>query len=561
MSRLKKLRFTKKRLGLLISISIIIIGLIPHLILISISGSNYSYTVDPISLESEDGTYISAFKYSPKGEKRNCGIVVSHYFTGNKFFMHPLSMELAKRGFTVINIDFRGHGASGGYYLDSEYYNDMKAAVEYIEYALPYITKVGLVGHSLGAIVALSLAKTYPNRINATVTIGYIPSNMINISNLLIAIGLLEQSYTEEDILESLMTYTGLPNVEIGELYGDFNSGDAIKGVVSPFSGHLFEVIDPVIIHQTVQWFEQAFNGELASDIFIIVPFFQIFSYISQFGVIALTFVLIAYLSNYIFKRKIVYPEKKILKNGGNISIYTLIKYYSIYITFIGFSIFLIQLDIFTDIITLSTANLILLLSIGIAFGIIIVYYFLRLHEEKKFFIKTIFLKIKEMCSTNSGYSILYGIIAALLLTSSLAVAWHWNLQNILPTPSQIEIMIGITLIIFPFFLIKEFYFRIIQGGLKNSNRLKEYFTMVGIGIFMDNLLIGLIKLFSIINIVYVPETYIYLLGLIIFSIIQQFTTTWVYMWSGRNILGSTIFLSLFYAWMSVIFLPSYGFL
>ncbi len=561
MSRLKNLRFDKKRLGLLISISIIIIGLIPHLILISISGSNYSYTVDPLSLESEDGTYISAFKYTPKGEKNNGGIVVSHYLAGNKFHMHPLSIELVKRGFTVINIDFRGHGASGGYFLYSEFINDMKTAVDYLEYAVPHITEVGLVGHSLGAIIAVALARTYPNRINATVAIGHIPSNMTNIANLLIAIGLLEQSYSTEDVLEALMAYTGLPNVEIGELYGDFNAGDAIKGVVSPFSEHLFEVMDPSIIYETVQWFEQAFNGELASDIFITVPLFQIFSYVSQLGVVAFIFVLIAYLSNYLFKHKIVYPEKRILKNGRNISIYNLIKYYAIYVMLIGFFIFLFLLDIFTGIIPLSTASLILTSSVGTAIGTIIIYYFLILHREEKLSIKILPLKIQEMCLTNSGRSMLFGIFAALLLASSLSAPWHWNLQNILPTTSEIGIMIGITLMGFPFFLIKEFYFRIVQGRLKNSNRLKEYFTMVSIGIIMDNLLIGMFKFLSLFNIVHVPETLHYLLGLIIFSIIQQFTTTWVYMWSGRNILGSTMFLSLFYSWMSVIFLPSFGFL
>jgi hypothetical protein len=45
----------------------------------------------------------------------------------------------------------------------------------------------------------------------------------------------------------------------------------------------------------------------------------------------------------------------------------------------------------------------------------------------------------------------------------------------------------------------------------------------------------------------------------ILFSIIQQIITTWVYMYSGRNIVGSTLFLSIMYAWMIVNFFP-FGF-
>ena len=557
-----KLRSNKKRLLLLISISLIIIGLIPHLILINISNSYYSYTIEPLSLESEDGTYISAFKYTPKGEKNHGGIVVGHYFTGNKYHMHPLSIELVKRGFTVINIDFRGHGTSGGTILNSEFINDMNAAVDYLEYNLPYITEIGLVGHSLGARIALALARAYPNRINATVAIGKLPSNVTGISNLLMAIGKFEHFVTEEDLLEALRMYTGQENVKIGEIYyGDFNGGNNTKGFIGSFSEHLFEVMDPSIVYQTVQWFEQAFNGGIANDIFITVPFFQIFSYISLFGIILLSFTLIVYLSNFLFKYKISYPEKELYDKARETSIYNLISYYAIYVILIGFLIFLVLSNILKGVISLTTTSLILTLTIGTAIGTLIIFNFLILHKQEKLSIKSFPLKIREMCLTNSRRSMIYGVLAGLLIIFSFAITWHWTPQNILPSLSEILTMIGIILISFPFFLIKEFYFRNVQGGLKTSNRSIEYFTMVCIGIFMDNFLIVMIKFFSWINLVYMPKNALYLSVWVVFSILQQFTTTWVYMWSGRNILGSTIFLSIFYAWMSIIYLPSFGFL
>ena len=79
MSRLKELSSKEKRkIGLVISLLIISFGLVPHIILTIISNSNYSYTIEPISLESSGGIYISAWKYTPTGEKNQGGIVVGH---------------------------------------------------------------------------------------------------------------------------------------------------------------------------------------------------------------------------------------------------------------------------------------------------------------------------------------------------------------------------------------------------------------------------------------------------------------------------------------------------
>jgi dienelactone hydrolase len=185
MSRLIKLNSHKKEIILFISISLVVIGFVPQLTIRIIRDANNPYTVEPLALESEDGTYISSFLYTPKGEKSHGGIVVSHRYWGDKKTMEPLSIELVRRGFSVISIDFRGHGASGGQFIWSELVNDMKAAVDYFEYELPYITQIGLIGHSLGAMTAAELARLYPNKINATVAIGSLNFDPSGISNLL----------------------------------------------------------------------------------------------------------------------------------------------------------------------------------------------------------------------------------------------------------------------------------------------------------------------------------------------------------------------------------------
>ncbi|MFW9846244.1 MAG: hypothetical protein ACFFD6_05830, partial [Candidatus Thorarchaeota archaeon] len=41
-----------------------------------------------------------------------------------------------------------------------------------------------------------------------------------------------------------------------------------------------------------------------------------------------------------------------------------------------------------------------------------------------------------------------------------------------------------------------------------------------------------------------------------LFIIFQQVLVTWVYMYSGRNILGSAIFYCILFAWMAICFYP-----
>ncbi|HEC38833.1 hypothetical protein LCGC14_1869750 [marine sediment metagenome] len=561
MRRLNKIRSNRKKLVLVISLIITFIGVFPLLILTYLPELKYSYNIKPLALKSEDGVYISAFKYTPVGEKNHGGVVVGHSLLGSKVSMQPLSLELVKRGFTVISIDFRSHGASGGVFYRSKLLKDMIAAVEYIENNLHYITEIGLVGHSLGAEIALILARTYPNRINATVAIGKLISNMTGISNLLLANGKYDPGTTEENILEALKSYTMIKNVEIGETYyGDFNDGNNIRAFVSPFSEHLFTIVDSAILYETIQWFEQAFNGEIATDIFVTASILQIFSYISLFGIIMLNSILVVYLGNYFFKHKKKDSIKEKLTNKDDFSIKKLIGAYAILVVVIQLVAFYTLSEISSDVIPVSTVSIILSLVIGASIGSFVVYNFLLLCWEDKYSLKKFYSRIKIKLSPNSGRSILYGGLIALIVVLSLAAIWNWSVLNTLPTLSEFGIIILISVLSFPFFLIKEFYFRDIQEKLNAFNRFDEYYFMVGIGIFIDNLLIIGIIIIGKINLAYLPESALYLLVWVIFSIIQNIAVTWVYI-NGRNILGTTAFLSIFYAWISVVFLPSYGFL
>ncbi|MFX1499945.1 MAG: alpha/beta hydrolase [Promethearchaeota archaeon] len=551
----------KKKSALLVSIVISIIGFIPLLLITLNPEMNQSYNIEHLLFEDEDGIYISAFKYTPKGEKSHGGVVVGHSLLGNKIHMQALCIELARNGFTVINLDFRGHGASTGYYLPSELVNDMKAAVDYIESELPYITEIGLIGHSLGGNVAIDFIKAYPNRINATVTIGYVPYNAKSIPNLLITIGSFEPGFSEEILLRALRSNSGFENVSIGVTYGDFASGNATKVFRGSFSEHLFSVKDPAIISQIIQWFKESFNEKESNNIFVISPIYELFSYIFLFGLTSLNFVIIAYFGNYLFARKTIFSEKEIVNEVTDISLKKLIEYYTFPIAIIQFIIFIFIWDGLSDIIPLSTVNITFTLLASSVFGIIFIYYFFLFMKQKNGDNMNFLFRIKKHLLSNINRSILYGIFSALLLILTISTVWYWNVQFILPTNVNFVVIIILIPITFPLFLIREFYFKKVREKLKYTNKIKEYLIMVGTGIFMNNFFLVIMEFFSWMNFVYIPLGGDYLLVWLLMSIIQQIMVNWVYMYSGKNIIGSAIFLSIIYVWICIIFLPSYGFL
>lgn len=540
----EKIKSNKKRSGLIISIAIIVIGVIPLIFLTFWADPEHPYTIEQTTLTSGDGTKIVALVYTPLQVSGNHpGVVVGHGGNGNKNHMQGLGIDLVKRGFTVVTIDFRGHGSSEGYRAESSKLDlDMIAAIEYLE-GLGNINKIGLVGHSMGGGTAYRVTESDPDRIDAMVAIGALRSDVH--TNVLLAVGRFEQGATEIRALTTLSAITRQDNMETGVLYGNFSEKTACKVIVGN-SEHLFEPQDYTIVYETVQWFELAFNGEEATDVVVTVFYFQFSYVITLFGVVALFFVLIVYLSYYIFKKDYVYPEKDILKDT---SILKLIIYYLICASLIGFIVFLFLSDFFTSIIPISSSDETFSFIFGNSIGIIIIYYLSTLRNER-LSLKDIQVNFKEMCSPNYSRSILFGIIATLLAATFITTISHWSTFTSILTVREIGTVLAFSLIHFPFLLIKEFYFRTIQGHLKTPNKIKEYSQMTVIGIFIDNILFVPVMLLQWGS----SGLALSLTVLILFSMIQQVLVTWVYMYSGRNILGSTIFLCIFYSWMTVNF-------
>jgi len=561
MSALKLLKSSRRLKALLIGTIILIVGIVSTYSFTYNADAGHPYTIEHHTLVSGDGTLIQALVYTPVDTSSNCpGVVVGHGFCENKQYMQPLSIELIKRGFVVVNIDFRGHGSSEGYLSDftrsSDLVQDMLAGVEYLE-NLGFVDKIGLVGHSMGGATSMLTALQNPTRINATVAIGALSTfssggNISNVPNLLAAFALYDQGITQDEGLNFLRAYTGYDDVEIGTLYGDFNGGNATKVSISPNSEHLLEPIDSVIIFETVQWFEHAFNGSPATDVLLTSQYLIISLIVSLTGTLLVLFTFITYLGNYVFKGRQVHLRAS--TEDEKFPLKPILSY--LLAAFIGF-VLLIPLSVFfVDVAPITMFNSVFGgQAVGLASGVVMIL-LLYSYRGRNLQLQTMLTRIKEMSSTSPYFSLAYGIIAGILSIIAFMLVFDWSIVASIPTTRETGVIFSLVILLFPFFFIREFYLRgFIQERLNYSNRIREYFTMVviailiDIAIFIPVMMIG----WQSVSLSFVALA---LTAVTLFVIFQQVLTTWVYMNSGRNILGSTIFYCILFAWMVICFYP-----
>ncbi len=102
-----------------------------------------------------------------RGPEDGPPVVLLHGWLDQSGSFDPLAALLAARGFRAIALDLRGHGDSswagaGAYYHLVEYLGDLDGALAALGLLAPGAPPVRLVGHSLGATIALLYAAARP---------------------------------------------------------------------------------------------------------------------------------------------------------------------------------------------------------------------------------------------------------------------------------------------------------------------------------------------------------------------------------------------------------------
>jgi pimeloyl-ACP methyl ester carboxylesterase len=123
--------------------------------LLSVLGESATAAGRPVSLTAPDGTPLAAMLYEA-APRPSPGVVLVHMLGRSKDEWSPVALRLQDAGVTVLAVDLRGHGGSGGSRSPlSAMTADVRAAVEWLAvHATIRPGAMAVVGASLGASLA-----------------------------------------------------------------------------------------------------------------------------------------------------------------------------------------------------------------------------------------------------------------------------------------------------------------------------------------------------------------------------------------------------------------------
>ena len=116
-------------------------------------------TRERVTIDGDHGKLQAVIQKPVLKQGEQCPMVVfCHGFGGSKDgpLFELITDSLQKHGIASIRFDFNGHGESEGRFQDMTVPNEINDAKKVIEYVrdLRYVSKIALVGHSQGGVVA-----------------------------------------------------------------------------------------------------------------------------------------------------------------------------------------------------------------------------------------------------------------------------------------------------------------------------------------------------------------------------------------------------------------------
>lgn len=214
---------------------------------------------------------IMAIQQSPSP-----GIVYAHGYQNNRETSDAYCLELARRGFVVLEIDGIGRGNSGlpkdpkDPSFDKTY--GVFSSFQFLK-TLPFVSKdsLGLMGHSLGAEWVYTVALKSPD-VKALAISGFayrMDASESNPKNMLMIMGKWDEFRKRmtgtQDIEKEWMSTPQTRKVFsvaaplLNETYGDFAQGTARKVFVPPLT-HVQESHNRAAIAEAVTWMKKALN-------------------------------------------------------------------------------------------------------------------------------------------------------------------------------------------------------------------------------------------------------------------------------------------------------------
>ena len=267
----------KGKVFLFIAVIMIIVGGIAANL---VQNDFYQVKVRDVRFVSADGSIMSALLFIPKNATPQTpapGILTVHGYINSREIMSGFSIEFARRGWVVLEIDQSGHG-----YSDPPAFANGYGGIPGLAYlrSLDFVdkNKIGMVGHSMGGWASLAAAMARPDDYKALVLEGSstgapfapegsttYPKNMALVESTFDEFSLLmwsvpiARNVVNSDKLKKVFGVT--ETIEPGKIYGSIENGTA-RVLYQPVTTHPGDTESPTAIGYAISWLQQTLGEE-----------------------------------------------------------------------------------------------------------------------------------------------------------------------------------------------------------------------------------------------------------------------------------------------------------
>lgn len=126
------------------------------------TSKSYQMKQQKFTIDGSKGKLSCIMTYPEKDDQKYPIAILMHGFMANKRLepLKSIAKALSEAGVASLRFDFNGHGRSEGRFCEMNVLNEIEDAEKVYAYvrSLPEVTKIGLLGHSQGGVVAGMIA-------------------------------------------------------------------------------------------------------------------------------------------------------------------------------------------------------------------------------------------------------------------------------------------------------------------------------------------------------------------------------------------------------------------
>ncbi len=208
---------------------------------------------------------FGAFPITPApAAERPAAVVLVHGYAGDRLGMSGLSRRIAQNGYVVLAIDGHGHGANRNPFTDfgapgkEALSGDIRNAVDVLR-ALPLVdpARIVVMGHSKGAGAVLDYAQADKELAGSVMISGGRGLwGAERPRNALFIFAQRDARFTRTAATAAAAKLAGVPEAELGKIYGDPALGTAVKAMEVPRVDHAQILNSRAAAYDIIAWLD-----------------------------------------------------------------------------------------------------------------------------------------------------------------------------------------------------------------------------------------------------------------------------------------------------------------